>query len=543
MQKGEFGTMTAANGFEDSYRSGSQLAGPTITLTLLLALGLAMRVIHWSPSADGDEARYINHAYALAQRTLPEYFDGAVAVRLPYLAYLAGWGKLFGMTTPSLQSAGLATFVIVGLLLWTMARRLYDIPSAHVALAIFAFLPIHIRLATHCLTDDLGLAFALGSMLLWIKAFDVVQGKVGRFYLWVALSGLAAGIATGVRQPFFLLALILPASSLLQGHKAKICALAAAVFGFSALIYFGLEAFGFWWWLGNPGFRFFQDVLQNAGHAIDAPRNRPLSLSAKLFYFRGYLGHLLPSGSFSFLPLLAGIAIVDRWSRARYNSIHIIIALCVLTAYHFWGTTSIHSWNLPAINARYLIPAAAFGCILTGGMLAAVHRHYRFSQATILVAAGAMIVISTWTVAYVGRPNCVTEFARYLATLREEQRQRIIIPESVKRCFLPTDYWQSLEGMRVVPDEMIAKIEDMPLHDVDAIAVPNETFYTYSHIGVVDALERTANWWERRDIVGQKWPRYLTVTGKPSNRVIGYLYYRTARHDRDSGNRSHPGDQ
>jgi len=83
-----------------------------LALLLILGLGVAVRILHWSPSADGDEARYINHAIALAHGTVPEYFDGAVAVRIPYLAMLAAWGKVFGFSTVALQASGIASYVV-----------------------------------------------------------------------------------------------------------------------------------------------------------------------------------------------------------------------------------------------------------------------------------------------------------------------------------------------------------------------------------------------------------------------------------------------
>jgi 4-amino-4-deoxy-L-arabinose transferase-like glycosyltransferase len=500
---------------------------------LVLTLGTLLRVAHWSPSPDGDEARYVNHAYALVDGQRPQYFDGAVAVRLPYLVFLGVWGSLFGLTTCALQSSGLLTYGIGLILLWLLANRLYGATAAHVSALLVSLLPIHIVFATHCLTDDLALCFALGAIAVWLRGFDYMETQPRTFYFLIGLSGFLGGIATGIRQPFFLLGVILPLSSLLQGHKLGRCALATVVFGMSALTYFAIEGYGFWWWLGNPLFRLSHDVLQSAeslegvSQAMGQGSKRAaLSLLQKLFYFRGYLKHYLPSGIFGIVPILVAIAAVDRWCRDKRNSAPIVIAVLVLTAYHFWGTTSLRSWSIPPVNPRYLIPPMVLGCILVGAMLASLHQSYRFPTGTVAVAGLSLLILNLWQVAYTARPNCVAEFTEHLARFPAEARSRIVVPESVKRYFLPRDYWHNIEGMPVVPDEMVARIEEMDLSNVAAVAVPNEQFYRYSHIGVVDALTRTASWWDKRTIVGEKWPRYLVLTGKPSDRVIGYVYYK-----------------
>ncbi|WP_460184439.1 glycosyltransferase family 39 protein [Thermopirellula anaerolimosa] len=517
-----------------------------MVIAVLLIFGLTLRILHWSPSADGDEARYINHAYALAEARTPDYFDGAVAVRLPYLGFLAGWGSVFGTSTPVLQASGLLTFCANAILLWAIAYSLYGAAAAHIATALFSLLPIHIKLSTHCLTDDLGLVFALASILCWLNALELANTKPRGFYLLVAISGFLAGIATAIRQPFFLLGLILPIGSLLQRHSLKRCGTATLIFALTALSYFTLECVAFYQWLDKPAFRFSHDILQSKDSRgtplMESSEQRPsratMPVLQKLFYFRGYLRHLLPSGSFGIVPALLLLAITDRWAKDRRRSILLSLFVVALTVYHFWGTTSPRSWNIPPVNARYLIPVMAVGCILIGAMLDSVHQRYRFSFVTALAAYMCILIFSVWQVAYGSRPNCVTEFAQYLSTLPADQKPFIIVPESVKRCFLPKDYWHYLEGMPIVSDSDIATIERLHLSNVQGIAVPNETFYTYAHIGVVDALERTADWWTRREVIGNKWPRYLEVTGKPSDRTIGFVYY---RRERDSSNeKKHP---
>ncbi len=94
--------------------------------------------------------------------------------------------------------------------------------------------------------------------------------------------------------------------------------------------------------------------------------------------------------------------------------------------------------------------------------------------------------------------------------------------------------------MRVVPDDRLARIEELNLSGIRGIAVPNETFYRYSHIGVVNALERTASWWRKKEVIGNKWPRYLVITGKPSDRVIGFIYYRTDLENQAQGKTATP---
>jgi len=498
----------------------------TGVLVAILALGIALRVLHWSPSADGDEARYINHAYALANGNIPEYFDGAIAVRIPYLGFLVLWGAIFGYTTPAFQSSGLFTYVIGTLLLWIITRKLYCFEAAHVAAFLFSTLPLHIVLSTHALTDDFALVFALASIATWI--FAMQSTKALQRVQFLAVSGLLAGFAAGIRQPFFLLGLILPFGSYLSGTRFSRCAIAILTFALSAAFYLLLESIAFWAWLGNPAFRFTHDVLQEGSQSpmVFLQLRAPMTMLQKILAFRGYLPSLLPSGRFGIVPVLLGLAIADRIVRRDTRASIPLVMLIILAAYHFWGTTSLRIWSLPAVNARYLIPSVAGGCVLCGAMLTAIHGKYRFDAATIIIAFVSTLIVNIWIVAYGGRPSCVTEFAQHLAEIPANERSQLVIPESVKRYFLPKDYWKYVEGMHVVPDERLAQIESMDLSGIRGIAVPNETFYSYAHIGVVDALMRTASWWEKEEVVGKKWPRYLEITGKPSARVIGHIYYR-----------------
>jgi 4-amino-4-deoxy-L-arabinose transferase-like glycosyltransferase len=218
-------------------------------LALIIAIGIFIRVLHWSPSPDGDEARYINHAVALSQGSTPRYFDGAVAVRIPYLAFLTVWGYAFGFATTSLQASGLFLYAVLALLLYELARRLYDSRVAVTSVMLLSLFPIHILLSTHALTDDLGLIFALGATLLWIYSWNL-PGPKPQAVLWI-LAGFSAGLATGIRQPFFLLGVILPIGSIAQGRSWMRTILATFVFALGAAFYFFLESVAFWAWLGD----------------------------------------------------------------------------------------------------------------------------------------------------------------------------------------------------------------------------------------------------------------------------------------------------
>ena len=497
-------------------------------LALIIVFGIVMRALHWSPSPDGDEARYINHAVALAQWGTPRYFDGAIAVRLPYLLFLSSWGCLFGFGTTNLQASGLFLYGILAVLLYQLGEKLYDWRVGLMSVFLFSLFPIHVLLSTHCLSDDLALVFALGATLAWIHSWTL-PGWKPQAVAWF-LAGLAAGLATGVRQPFFLLGVILPTAALTQGQRWTRVIVATIIFAMGALFYVILESLAFSAWLGDPLFRVFHDVLQSdAGRStveavVPAMASRPQSVIEKLFYFRGYMGRLQPSGSFGLFPLLWVLATIDRITKQDRRSVTILIFCVVLLVYHFWGTTSLVSWSVPPVNPRYLIPIFAVGTVGAAALLVALHESYVFTRPLIVSAALAWTVLSLWICAYGSRPSCTAEFIQHLDALCRENRQTVVVPESTVRYFLPHDYWHYLDGMKIIPDFEIAMIEKLDLRDVRIIAVPNESFYSYKHIGVNDALERTASWWRRSEVVGEKWPRYLKLTGKPSTRVIGYLY-------------------
>jgi len=322
----------------------------------------------------------------------------------------------------------------------------------------------------------------------------------------------------------------LPTAALTQGQRWTRIIVATIIFAMGALSYVILESLAFSAWLGDPLFRVFHDVLQSDAArstveaVVPAMASRPQSVIEKLFYFRGYMGRLQPSGSFGLFPLLWVLATIDRITKQDRRSVTILIFCVVLLVYHFWGTTSLVSWSVPPVNPRYLIPIFAVGTVGAAALLVALHESYVFTRPLIVSAALAWTVLSLWICAYGSRPSCTAEFIQHLDALCRENRQTVVVPESTVRYFLPHDYWHYLDGMKIIPDFEIAMIEKLDLRDVRIIAVPNESFYSYKHIGVNDALERTASWWRRSEVVGEKWPRYLKLTGKPSTRVIGYLY-------------------
>jgi len=494
-----------------------------LALLLILGLGVAVRILHWSPSADGDEARYINHAIALAHGTVPEYFDGAVAVRIPYLAMLAAWGKVFGFSTVALQASGIATYVVATFLLWVLTARLYDGPTASVTSFLFTLLPLHIHLSTHALTDDLAFYAALAAVIVLMRARDRVRGEqsvTGE----MLLVGFLTGFSIGIRQPYVLLPVVGAAWLLSEKGDATVLKKGALSFLAGAGIYVLLEMIGFQLWLGDYLFRFRHDVAGTLASS-DQPAVTTLGTVEKLFRFRDYFPRLLPSGSFSFVPLLAVIAFVDRLGRRDKRALLPALWSLIFLFYFFWGSTSLTSWSLPAVNPRYLLPTIALASVLVAAFLVDLNRAYRFTPFTIGTTALAFSAVSVWIVAYNMKPNCVTDMIKAVARSPSAKGTRLGYPESIKRCFLPMEFWGLLDDFRLIPDEKLAQLESLDLSCIDGLIVPNESFYRYAHIGVVDALERTKDWWEVEPIIGPKWPRYLTITGKPSNRVVGHIYW------------------
>lgn len=507
-----------------------------LLLAGIILLGILLRILHWSPSPDGDEARYINHAVAISELGTPPYFDPPVAVRVPYLLFLGLWGKAFGYATPQLQASGLFLYALLALLLFQLAKKLYDSGVALTSVLLFSFFPIHILLSTHALTDDLGFVFALSATLVWIWSWNV-NSRALQIALWI-VGGFAGGLATAIRQPFFLLGVILPLSALIQGRAFLRTMLATMLFALGAACYFVVEGAIFWAWLGDPLFRIGQDLLGSTSlmdaaetAARSVPR-KPSSLLQKLFYFRGYFGRLQPMGSFGLVPVLWVLAAIDRISKRDNRSTLVLVFCLVLLFYYFWGTTSLRSWSIPPVNPRYLIPIFSVGTIVVAAFLVALHRCYGFAKPVVILAVLAWAVLSLWICAYGSRPNCTAEFIKHLSAVYGEDRDGVAIPESVLRCFLPLDHWHHVRGMRVVPDHQLSAIEKMDLSGIKAVAVPNETFYSYKHIGVNNALERTAGWWEKVEVVGEKWPKYLKLTGKPSARIIGHVYIYKGDHNR-----------
>lgn len=492
---------------------------PQFALTGILLVAVALRVLYWSPSADGDEARYINHAIAFAHGELPKYFDGAVAVRVPYLLLLAGWGYIFGMSTISFQAANVVLSCALLTLVWLLARRLFDVPTAHVAAIFVALIPLDIRLSTHALTDSFALLAAMGTLWSYWKLKDTTESSRRNIYAFCG--GLLMGVAVGARQPYVLLLPIVAVIHVLDTNRPRISLASICMFVLGGCAYFLMESALFTVWLRNPMFRFMQDswVLESRTEVI-ASRQFPQNL----LVFRGYFSQLMPPSQYGLLPLLLPIALVDALGRQRRVLMPIVIWCLVFTIYFFWGTVSLSRWVIPPVNARYLLPVFVMGSLLVANLVIRIHRKYQFTVSTAIVAGLMLLVVTLWQLTYHSTPNVTTEFVASVATAPSLHGRTIVIPEAVKRYFLPVDYWNYTEGMQVVPDEHLAAIESFSVNNDFAIAVPNEKFWYYAKIGVMDAFERTKNDWEVMTVYGRKWPRFMEISGKPSNRVIGFVF-------------------
>lgn len=165
-------------------------------LIVLLGVGarlLALRHADLHP----DEALYAGWALRIADGSDPALL-GVYVDKPPWLPYLlAGLFRLLGYpgTAPfdpaRLALAGrLAAVVAAGLslaLFWLIARRLYDARTALLALALFAFSPLAVRLSATLFTDPW--------LLLWLLlAWWATLARRG----WLA--GLACGLAYAAKQ-------------------------------------------------------------------------------------------------------------------------------------------------------------------------------------------------------------------------------------------------------------------------------------------------------------------------------------------------------
>lgn len=491
---------------------------PQVVLTGILLLAIALRVLYWSPSADGDEARYINHAVALAHGELPKYFDGAVAVRVPYLLLLAVWGHIFGISTISFQAANIVLSCALLTVVWSLAKRLFDVPTAHVAAILVALLPTDILMSTHALTDSFALLAAFGALSSYWKLKDTTESRRN---IYAFCCGLLMGVAVGARQPYVLLLPIFAVIHALDANRPRITYVSTCMFVLGGFTYLVMEGALFWLWLGDPMFRFTQDSWVVKSQPVEAASRQ---FPQNLLVFRGYFSRLMPPSGYGLLPLLLPIALVDAIGRARRAQIPIVIWCLAFTIYFFWGTVSLSRWVIPPINARYLLPVFVTGSLLVADLMMRIHRQYRFAVSTSIVAGVMLLTVTLWTLTYHSRTNVTTEFIASIATAPSLRGRTTVIPESVMRFFLPVDYWHYTERMRVVPDEQLAAIESFAVKNNVAFAVPNEGFYRYAKIGVMDAFERTKNDWEVMTVYGRKWPGFMQITGKPSDRVLGFVF-------------------
>ena len=90
---------------------------------MLVCVGIALRIAHWSPGIASDDSDYMNNAAQLAVGK-PPLAANQHSVRLGYEVFLAAGMRIFGQNTKVCQALGLGVFAVTALLLFLLAGML-----------------------------------------------------------------------------------------------------------------------------------------------------------------------------------------------------------------------------------------------------------------------------------------------------------------------------------------------------------------------------------------------------------------------------------
>jgi len=117
-------------------------------------------------------------------------------------------------------------------------------------------------------------------------------------------------------------------------------------------------------------------------------------------------------------------------------------------------------------------------------------------------------------------PHTVSEL---MIVLNDDSEQfgSAVIPESVKKYFLPFDRLHLCDRFTMMPDANIVEFAHTGLQPV---VVPNERHYWYKHIGILDAFASRPERWTKTPIYGRIWPLYGHVLPGHRDRILGWLF-------------------
>jgi 4-amino-4-deoxy-L-arabinose transferase-like glycosyltransferase len=185
---------------------------PALALTGVITM-LALPVLTYPPGADQGE-------FAVTARAI---LDGRVPYveiwnpKPPAVFYVYGLALgLLGDSPAAIRALDLLLFPLIAAGLYGLGRRLAGHQTALLALAFFG--GVYFSLDFWTLTQNDGLAAAPMTLAVWWIFCALESGRAA--LRWLALAGMAAGLALWFKYPFVLFAILLPAGYALSRSNA-----------------------------------------------------------------------------------------------------------------------------------------------------------------------------------------------------------------------------------------------------------------------------------------------------------------------------------
>ena len=186
-----------------------------LLFVIVVAIG-----VHWcflAGPVGSDDSRYMNLAVRLAEGLPPERLDHA-NTRAVFLGWLAVW-CLAGLTASKLVYTQLAASAWQAAAFFLVARQLTGREhSAFLAVLLWIVFPVELVFGGVLSPDQLGLAMALSALGMALTGMRTHDAPTG--WLWTAGAGVFSGLAYSVKEPFFLVPLVLTAWCVLTGGFA-----------------------------------------------------------------------------------------------------------------------------------------------------------------------------------------------------------------------------------------------------------------------------------------------------------------------------------
>jgi len=496
----------------EPYRYGRRVL---LALLAIIALGLLVRLGHWSGLAGDDDARYLKYAHSMACAERLDEFDHAAA-RMTYEAALAGWMRLFGASIAACSTLNLVVFAATAVMLFFLTTSLSEEGSGPglVAVFMYACLPADISLSTLAFPDPLMTMLALAAALLYMGILR--ETRLSRQVMLAILCGALLGLSFSVKELAFCAGVAMAAHLFFVTSKGRWSLLVSMILVGGALIFL-LELGGFALWTGDPLYK-FHTVAEAYHWGSAAPVVRP-TIQRATYYFQGHPELWANYGIYRTIIVLAVLLAVSRRSRASGFP---FIWCAAFILYLSVGSSSLTCYQALPLQTRYLLPVVVMGCAIVGTEFFHAGRLLKIKPSLVAVAAAFLAGVSLLAVSNCPRTTGLLAAGDYLEHLDQAARERLVVPAELLAA-LPLDRQIDAADYAQV-DWRILKSEDLfDVLDGRGVLVPDKCWFTPTY---QKAVAKSKGQFNVEKLYGPAWPpykRWLYIGGQKDR--IGCIWW------------------